>query len=160
MLTANIRPTAPPGRSIKTVSPTYSNAPSASVVHRQVSYDVMIRTQVRCDKRVSFRDRQEGWTCVCPSPGVARTHAASRTESLVPGTLGKHGPGPRHRPYEVAGAKKHQRRLQPHRLSPGVQDHGIKPRRLTNGPCYTLHSITAALPARSRNPDITADARQ
>ena len=75
----------------------------------------MIRTQVRCDKRVSFRDRREGWTCVCPSPGVARTHAASRTESLVPGTLGKHGPGPRHRPYEVAGAKKHQRRLQPHR---------------------------------------------
>ena len=75
----------------------------------------MIRTQVRCDKRVSFRDRREGWTCVCPSPGVARTHVASRTESLVPGTLGKHGPGPRHRPYEVAGAKKHQRRLQPHR---------------------------------------------
>ena len=73
------------GRSIKTVSPTYSNAPSASVVHRQVSYDVMIRTQVRCDKRVSFRDRREGWTCVCPSPGVARTHMATRTVSLRAG---------------------------------------------------------------------------
>ena len=43
---------------------------------------------------------------------------ATRTESLEPGTLGKHGPGPRHRPYEVAGAKKHQHRLQPRRLSP------------------------------------------
>ena len=85
----------------------------------------MIRTQVRCDKRVSFRDRREGWTCVCPSPGVARTHVATRTESLEPGTLGKHGPGPRHRPYEVAGAKKHQHRLQPRRLSPGVQGHSI-----------------------------------
>ena len=154
------RPTASPGRSIKTASPTYSNAPSASVVHRQVSYDVMIRTQVRCDKRVSFHDRREGWTCVCPSPGVARTHVATRTESLEPGTLGKHGPGPRHRPYEVAGAKKHQHRLQPRRLSPGVQGHSIKLRQLTNGPCYTLHSVTAALSARSRNPDITADARQ
>ena len=100
----------------------------------------MIRTQVRCDKRVSFRDRREGWTCVCPSPGVARTHVATRTESLEPGTLGKHGPGPRHRPYEVAGAKKHQRRLQPRRLSPGVQGHSIKLQQLTNGPCYTLHS--------------------
>ena len=36
---------------------------------------------------------------------------ATRTESLEPGTLGKHGPGPRHRPYEVAGAKKHQHRF-------------------------------------------------
>ena len=113
----------------------------------------MIRTQVRCDKRVSFRDRREGWTCVCPSPGVARTHVATRTESLEPGTLGKHGPGPRHRPYEVAGAKKHQHRLQPRRLSPGVQGHSIKLQQLTNGPCYTLHSVTAALSARSRNPD-------
>ena len=91
----------------------------------------MIRTQVRCDKRVSFRDRREGWTCVCPSPGVARTHVATRTESLEPGTLGKHGPGPRHRPYEVVGAKEHQHRLQPRRLTPGVQDHSIKLRQLT-----------------------------
>ena len=45
----------------------------------------MIRTQVRCDKRVSFRDRREGWTCVCPSPGVARTHMATRTVSLRAG---------------------------------------------------------------------------
>ena len=37
----------------------------------------------------------------------------------------------------------------------GFQDHSIKLRQLTNGPCYTLHSVTAALPARSRNPDIT-----
>ena len=59
------------------------------------------------------------------------------------------------RPYEVAGAKKHQHRLQPRRLTPGVQGHSIKLRRLTNGPCYTLHSVTAALSARSRNPDIT-----
>ena len=74
---------------------------------------------------------------------------ATRTESLEPGTLGKHGPGPRHRPYEVAGAKKHQHRLQPRRLSPGVQGHSIKLQQLTNGPCYTLHSVTAALSARS-----------
>ncbi len=45
----------------------------------------MIRTQVRCDKRVSFRDRREGWTCVCPSPGVARPHMATRTVSLRAG---------------------------------------------------------------------------
>ena len=78
---------------------------------------------------------------------------ATRTESLEPGTLGKHGPGPRHRPYEVVGAKEHQHRLQPRRLTPGVQDHSIKLRQLTNGPCYTLHSVTAALPASSRNLD-------
>ena len=43
-------PTAMPGRSIKTVSPAYSSAPPASVAHRQASYDVMARTQVRCGK--------------------------------------------------------------------------------------------------------------
>ena len=117
----------------------------------------MIRTQVRCDKRVSFRDRREGWTCVCPSPGVARTHVATRTESLEPGTLGKHGPGPRHRPYEVAGAKKHQHRLQPRRLSPGVQGHSIKLRQLTNGqpPPTALGSCSQKI---SRGPIELADA--
>ena len=43
----------------------------------------MIRTQVRCDKRVSFRDRREGWTCVCPSPGVAGEYLRP-TDSVLP----------------------------------------------------------------------------
>ena len=124
----------------------------------------MIRTQVRCDKRVSFRDRREGWTCVCPSPGVARTHVATRTESLEPGTLGKHGPGPRHRPYEVVGAKKHQHRLQPRRkvrdrqgTAPGRTPtrSRILPRRASTSSCFdfSTNALTTSSRFRTRSGD-------
>ena len=80
-------PTASPGRSIKTVSPTYSNAPSASVVHRQASYDVMIQADGTFDKAKTRGVLQghtghfpkhgpvgRGWAVVfTPTPNVVET---------------------------------------------------------------------------------------